>query len=376
MVGAVVTMTKYYFAGGAYEIQDDGSTQTTLKYYSIAGMMVAMDDGTDLVYFANDHLSSASLVMDDSGTLQSENRYMPFGEVRDINGVTNITETDFGYTGQRNITDIGLLDYNARFYSPTLMRFTQPDTIIPNPSNPQSYNRYSYVLNNPLIHIDPTGHKVICMDGGQCFNTDPGSYNYIADPRKDYKRKDKVEEDVNNGDGGGGGEDECSKDNISACVGDEENIGKLDWSGTAENPDWISAEEFTEFQISLYYYMWKRQHTGLPLPKATWDRWHVFAFRQQWEYGLHSDTPFHKMEGNGWICIEGGACASNEEINYLGFGMMAAAAGTDYDDMINYVDEYNKFAYGDINAGKRNWTIAGYEMYIEIDDWLGPQLLD
>jgi RHS repeat-associated protein len=150
--------TKYFFAGGAYEVYDDGSSTTTKRYYSIAGMMVAMDDGTDLVYFAQDHLSSASLVMDDSGTLQSENRYMPFGEVRDINGVTNITETDFGYTGQRNITDIGLMDYNARFYSPTLMRFIQPDTIVPDSLRPQSFNRYSYVVNNPMIFIDPTGN--------------------------------------------------------------------------------------------------------------------------------------------------------------------------------------------------------------------------
>jgi len=82
-------------------MQDNGTTQTTLKYYNFAGMMVAMDDGTDLVYFANDHLSSASLEMDDTGTLLSESRYMPFGETRTITGTTQITETDFAFTGQR-----------------------------------------------------------------------------------------------------------------------------------------------------------------------------------------------------------------------------------------------------------------------------------
>jgi RHS repeat-associated protein len=108
---------------------------------------------------------------------------MPFGEVREINGVTNITETDFGYAGQRNLASIGLMDYDARFYSPTLMRFIQPDTIVPNPLSPQSYNRYSYVLNNPLIYIDPTGHKRICIDGNQCFDTTPGTniYNHYSD---------------------------------------------------------------------------------------------------------------------------------------------------------------------------------------------------
>jgi len=37
-------------------------------------------------------------------------------------------------------------------------RFIQPDTIVPQPDNPQALNRYSYVLNNPLRHTDPTGH--------------------------------------------------------------------------------------------------------------------------------------------------------------------------------------------------------------------------
>lgn len=39
-----------------------------------------------------------------------------------------------------------------------LGRFIQPDTIVPNPMNPQSLNRYSYVRNNPVNLIDPTGH--------------------------------------------------------------------------------------------------------------------------------------------------------------------------------------------------------------------------
>lgn len=48
---------------------------------------------------------------------------------------------------------------NARYYLPEVGRFISPDTIVPNPSNPQSYNRYSYVLNSPLNLTDPTGHR-------------------------------------------------------------------------------------------------------------------------------------------------------------------------------------------------------------------------
>ena len=57
------------------------------------------------------------------------------------------------------------MDYNARFYGHSLGRFTQPDTIIPDPNNPQTLNRYSYVNNNPIKFVDPTGHSAeTCED--------------------------------------------------------------------------------------------------------------------------------------------------------------------------------------------------------------------
>ncbi len=46
----------------------------------------------------------------------------------------------------------------ARFFNPRTGQFAQPDTIIPGPTNPQAFNRYAYVLNNPVNFVDPTGH--------------------------------------------------------------------------------------------------------------------------------------------------------------------------------------------------------------------------
>jgi RHS repeat-associated protein len=60
--------------------------------------------------------------------------------------------------GQREEASVGLYDYNARMYSPLLGRFLAPDTLVPRPDDPQSFNRYSYVLNNPLRYTDPSGH--------------------------------------------------------------------------------------------------------------------------------------------------------------------------------------------------------------------------
>jgi RHS repeat-associated protein len=73
-----------------------------------------------------------------------------------------ITQTDLGYTGQRNLDaqgstfSLGLMDYRARMYSSLTGRFIQPDTITP--GGPQGLNRYSYGNNNPLNYTDPSGH--------------------------------------------------------------------------------------------------------------------------------------------------------------------------------------------------------------------------
>jgi len=52
----------------------------------------------------------------------------------------------------------GLMYYGARYYDPTLGRFVSADTLVPNAGNPQSLNRYAYVLNNPVKYADPSGH--------------------------------------------------------------------------------------------------------------------------------------------------------------------------------------------------------------------------
>jgi RHS repeat-associated protein len=112
----------------------------------------------------NDHLGSEVAITNDAGNLINQQRYMPFGQVRYLPGTPAITSTDFGYTGQRNLDpQMGLMDYKARFYSPLLGRFVQPDTLIPNAESSQVYNRYSYVFNNPIIYSDPDGHNPILV---------------------------------------------------------------------------------------------------------------------------------------------------------------------------------------------------------------------
>jgi len=115
--------TTSYYMGGAYEVKDSAIK----KYYSIAGMMVAVNDGTAVQYLLTDHLGSTVAVTNSSGTLTSQQRYLPFGAARTIPN-SPILGTDFGYTGQRLLDSGmgGIMDYRARFYSPYINRFLQP----------------------------------------------------------------------------------------------------------------------------------------------------------------------------------------------------------------------------------------------------------
>jgi len=153
-----------------------------------------MKVGGQFKYFLTDHLGSVMATLDSAGGIISKQRYLPFGAPRtDING-PSASPTDFGYTSQRKLDSGmgGIMDYHARFYSPAINRFLQPDILIPNLSSPQSWNRYSYVLNDPIRFNDPTGHMVACgvsSDGG-CGGGGSGAGNSQNKPKKS-KDKDK-----------------------------------------------------------------------------------------------------------------------------------------------------------------------------------------
>ncbi len=73
--------------------------------------------------------------------------------------------TTRGYTGHEQLDEVGLIHMNGRVYDPKLGRFIQADTFIQFADNTQSYNRYSYVLNNPLRYTDPSGHVIPMIVG-------------------------------------------------------------------------------------------------------------------------------------------------------------------------------------------------------------------
>ena len=123
-----------------------------------------------LEYWHQDHLGSLSATSDHAGAVTARYAYDPFGKRRFADGrydaMGNLVVdwsplvnkgTDRGFTGHEHLDDIGLVHMNGRIYDPTLGRFLAADPHVTHPEVLQSYDRYAYVLNNPLNKTDPTG---------------------------------------------------------------------------------------------------------------------------------------------------------------------------------------------------------------------------
>ena len=87
-------------------------------------------------------------------------------------GPGNALPTDYTFTGQKLDARSGLMYYVARWYDPQVGRFLSPDSIVPEPGNPQSLTRFSYVANNPLRFVDPTGYAECAAGDMQCWQNE------------------------------------------------------------------------------------------------------------------------------------------------------------------------------------------------------------
>jgi RHS repeat-associated protein len=126
------------------------------NYYHFNGQRVAMRNSSGVFWLHGDHLGSASLITTNAGTTSGQLRYDPYGQRRVASG--NIW-TEYTFTDQRQELSVGLMDYDARMYSPLLARFISPDPIVPDKTNTLDFNRYAYVRHNPTRYTDPTGHE-------------------------------------------------------------------------------------------------------------------------------------------------------------------------------------------------------------------------
>ena len=122
--------------------------------YGNGQLLASQGSDNQIKYYINDHLGSIRKVTDSQGNIISSNDYIAFGSMKVSEGSSR-----FRFTG-KELDESGLYYYGARYYDSGIGRFITADTVTGNPADPQSLNRYSYTLNNPLRYVDPSGNAI------------------------------------------------------------------------------------------------------------------------------------------------------------------------------------------------------------------------
>jgi RHS repeat-associated protein len=179
--GTAVVLT--YDALGRMVEQARGTSYTQIVYSPIGSKLATMNGSTlqkgflplinggeavytsgGLAYYRHpDHLGSSRFSSTPTRTLYSDTAYSAFGEPYAQAGTT-----DASFTGEDQDTTAGVYDFLYRKYDPGQSRWTSTDPAglaAADKTSPQSWNRYAYVLNNPLRLVDPQGLDG-CEDSG------------------------------------------------------------------------------------------------------------------------------------------------------------------------------------------------------------------
>ena len=171
------------YAGDLYErlIPSAGATEHRYKVFAgdrLIAQVTKFEQGGALVnqqmrFIHDDHLGSVSVITDESGTLVESRSFDPFGTPAAAFSSASVTS---GFTGHEHDGDLGLVNMKGRLYDARLGRFLTPDPFIAEPLNPQGWNRYSYVQNNPVNFVDPSGFCRVVVHGVS------GTPSYLKDP--------------------------------------------------------------------------------------------------------------------------------------------------------------------------------------------------
>ena len=283
-------------------------------------------------------------------------RFYPYGEYR----VTPTSDlTDKGFTGHAQNDEVALIYMRARYYVPGVGRFASADTIVPDPTAPQSLNRYSYVRNNPVKLFDPTGHAADAWGvtsptscrGGASLEQCSYPANYPDTSKVGYlipmptltapdSRLRRIDIGTNDTD--------CT-DSLAEC------FAGRDVKDFSQEPN-ISQNEFTELLDSVAEDIYKNWTPGGLVPGG-------LAGRDRY------DTPFYNNGGTypsgQEVCIGDMGCWGRSEINYFAQGMWSASAGDSVEEALATTQDWNQTFYEhDATEGELYWTEFGYDYYL------------
>ncbi len=160
---------RYYC--GNYEEQIINGVEEKIHYLEAGIIVVQKDNGPFEYYYTyGDYLGSVLAVTDDVGTLLQRQSFDSWGRRRNStdwsqDGVVpnQLTWLYRGYTGHEMLPTLGIINMNGRLYDPMIGRMFSVDNYSGQNGTSQSFNRYSYVYNNPLMYNDPGGEFPSCL---------------------------------------------------------------------------------------------------------------------------------------------------------------------------------------------------------------------
>jgi RHS repeat-associated protein len=145
--------------------------QTTYAFYVpaegrvIAQLTVDSAGHREIQELHSDNLESTVLVTDHAGVVSTLD-FDPWGKTvtydpnnRPVGANMSVPGLRIGFTGQDQDDELGLVNMGGRLYDPNQRRFISPDPFVQDLYAGQALNRYSYVLNDPLNLIDPSGFE-------------------------------------------------------------------------------------------------------------------------------------------------------------------------------------------------------------------------
>ncbi len=184
----------YQYDGNGRRVKKITGSETTVFVYDATGLLVA-EYSTQLVanpglsYVTSDNLGSPRVITDGAGNVVARRDFMPFGEEIAAGTANRTTTLKYGsgidnlrkrFTGYEKDSETNLDFAEARYYDNRYGRFTAVDPLLASgkSTDPQSFNRYAYVKNNPVLLIDPTGmnsHDV-------WYTVDINSFSFFQTP--------------------------------------------------------------------------------------------------------------------------------------------------------------------------------------------------
>ena len=177
------SFTKFYSEDGSFEVVKDNVAGDEKHILYIGGTPYESnivylknygESGGSYKFLHKDYIGNILAITDEQGARLELRHFDAWGNLTHLQfidakmakGKMNVNAAlqafgglliDRGYTGHEHFMDVGIIHMNGRLYDPLLRRFLNADENIQDATNTQNYNKYGYVMNNPMMYNDPSG---------------------------------------------------------------------------------------------------------------------------------------------------------------------------------------------------------------------------